>query len=111
MFNLREIPFLPKRHALFNIRNAVFGSFGLIRFGRVIPNYTDLGDLIHERFDLELALSSDLCELPSGWLDRHAVRLPKSATPVTVDVIKRRLEHMVHAPQGNPSRRVLRHFR
>lgn len=107
MFNLREIPFLPKRHALFNIRNAVFGSFGLIRFGRVIPNYTDLGDLIHERFDLELALSSDLCELPSGWLDRHAVRLPKSATPVTVDVIKRRLEHMVHAPRDPDAIRAI----
>lgn len=99
MFNPRSIPYLPTTPSHRGITSAFIRSLAWIRFGRRVGDLASLHELYRRSFDLELALSRDLCAVPPGWIEDHRVLLPDAFQPVDHGQIRFRLERMLHAPR------------
>lgn len=99
MFNPRSIPYLPTKLTERAIVRATLNSLARTRFGRRVGDWNALLGLYARTFDLELAISRDLCAVPPGWIEDHRVLLPDVFRSVRQDQIAVRLERMVHAPR------------
>jgi hypothetical protein len=99
MFNPRSIPYLPTQLTERSIVRAALNSLARVRFDRSVGDWNTLVGLYARTFDLELAISRDLCAVPPGWIEDHRVLLPDAFQPVRQDQIEVRLERMLHAPR------------
>ncbi len=85
--------------SLQGVTGAFYRSLAKARYGRYAGDRISLLRLYNRTFDFELALCSDFCAVPPGWLECHAVLLPAVFQPVRHDQIQTRLERMLHAPR------------